>query len=58
MLVLSIREYLLDKNEIEAETETANCIIQARKAGFMSSGFCSNIKEYKIKSQRETSFLE
>jgi len=51
IFVLTVREYLLDKNEIEAETATANCRIEMRKIdikGF-AGDYCSDIKTYKLK---------
>ena len=59
ILVLSIREYLLDKNEIEAEIGRANCVIGMLEiAPEESSRFCVDIKDYKIKLRRWSTFLE
>ena len=50
LFVLTIREYLLDKNEIEAETAKANCIIEARKiVAETLYDTCSDIELYKLK---------
>lgn len=59
ILVLSIREYLTDKNEIEAEIGRANCVIGMLEVSpEESSRFCVDIKDYKIKSRRWNTFLE
>lgn len=50
LFVLTIREYLLDKNEIEAETAKANCVIEAKKIGAETLyDLCSDIELYKLK---------
>ncbi|MFH1388948.1 MAG: hypothetical protein ABIG86_02940 [Patescibacteria group bacterium] len=50
-LVLTIREYLLDKNEIEAETARAQCIAEMVRVFPNEERFavCSDIKTYKLK---------
>lgn len=50
ILILSIREYLLDRNEIEAEIGTKNCYLEHRKAN-LDSRYCEDIKDYKLKSR-------
>lgn len=47
--VLTIREYLLDKNEIEAETARANCVVELKKMGDNDWDACANVVWYKIK---------
>lgn len=49
ILVLTIREYLLDKNEIEAETARVNCILEFKKIGDTNFNACMDIKTYKLK---------
>lgn len=47
---LSLREYLLDKNEIEAKVEHAKCILDAKKMGADTLyPTCNDIKLYKLK---------
>lgn len=46
-LILTIREYLFDKNEIEAETARANCILEFKKLGETKFDECKNISTYK-----------
>jgi len=46
-LILTIREYLLDKNEIEAETARTNCILEFKKIGQTEFDECKNIATYK-----------
>lgn len=48
-LILTVREYLLDKNEIEAETSRANCILGFQKLGDTNFNACTDIKTYKLK---------
>lgn len=53
IFVLTVREYLLDKNEIEAETARANCIIEAKKINADNLyEMCGDIKTYKLKFNR------
>jgi hypothetical protein len=47
--VLTAREYLLDKNEIEAETAKANCIIELKKIKDSNYDVCASIETYKLK---------
>lgn len=47
LLILTIREYLFDKNEIEAETARANCILELKKIGETEFDECTNIATYK-----------
>ena len=49
IFVLTIREYLLDKNEIEAETARAKCILEFQKLGDINFNACTDIKTYKLK---------
>lgn len=49
LLILTIREYLLDKNEIEAETARASCILEFTKIGDYNYNACADIKTYKLK---------
>lgn len=51
LFVLTVREYLQDKNKIEAEIGRANCIVEMVKAFPNEERFaaCSDIKTYKIK---------
>lgn len=50
IFVLTAREYLLDKNEIEAETAKASCIIEAKKINADTLyEMCGDIKNYKLK---------
>jgi len=51
ILILTIREFLLDRNEILAETARANCYIELKKLGEESFAVCQDIKDYKIKVQ-------
>lgn len=46
-LILTIREYLFDKNEIEAETARASCILELKKIGETNFDDCKNIATYK-----------
>lgn len=46
MLILTIRTYLKDKNEIMAETSRTNCLISAHESG--ASVPCMDIKTYKL----------
>ena len=48
-LIFTLREYLVDKNEIEAEIGRANCIIKKKQANMAFTGdFCDDIKYYKL----------
>jgi len=47
-LVLTIRGYLLDKNEIEAETARVNCVLELKKIGETKFDDCKNIATYKV----------
>ena len=46
-LILTIREYLFDKNEIEAEKARAECILELKKIGEVNFEDCKNIATYK-----------
>jgi hypothetical protein len=46
-LILTIREYLFDKNEIEAETARTNCILEFKKLGETEFEDCKNIATYR-----------
>ncbi len=46
LFIWTIREYLLDKNEIEAEIGEKNCFIEHKKAG-LESRYCEDIGDYK-----------
>lgn len=46
-LILTIREYLFDKNEIESETARTNCIVEFKKMGKTEFDECKNIATYK-----------
>ena len=48
LLILTIRGYLLDKNEIEAETARANCILELKKIGETNFDDCKNIATYRV----------
>lgn len=50
-LIWTIREYLLDKNEIEAEIGAKNCYLEHKKAS-LESRYCEDIKDYKLKSHQ------
>lgn len=50
ILVFSVREYLLDKNEIYAESEYFEC--ETRDYPGRLPRLCEDIKTYKIKSNR------
>lgn len=51
--VLTVREYLLDKNEIEAERAHAECVLEAKKIGAETLyDNCQDIKIYKVKINR------
>jgi len=47
LLILTIREYLFDKNEIKAETARANCILEFKALGETEFDECKNIATYK-----------
>ena len=47
LLILTIREYLFDKNEIEAETARTSCILELKKLGETEFDECKNIATYK-----------
>jgi len=47
-LVLTIRGYLLDKNEIEAETARTNCILELKRGGKTNFDDCKNIATYRV----------
>lgn len=47
LLILTIREYLFDKNEIEAETARTSCILEFKKLGETEFDECKNIATYK-----------
>jgi hypothetical protein len=51
LLVFTLREYLADKNEIEAERSRASCLIEAEKAGMADFENCNNIATYKVGEQ-------
>lgn len=46
-LILTVREYLFDKNEIEAETARVNCILKFKALGETEFEDCKNIATYK-----------
>ena len=49
-LIVTVREYLLDKNEIDAEKAYTECVLAAKKMG--AEAFyenCQDIKWYKTK---------
>lgn len=48
LLIMSIRTYLLDNNEIVAETNRAQCFIEATGKG-LEINICSDIHNYKLK---------
>lgn len=48
ILVLTLREYLLDRNEIYAEIGEKNCYLEHRKAE-LESNYCQDIGDYKLK---------
>jgi hypothetical protein len=48
IFVLTVREYLLDKNEIEAEIGVKECSLEHKKAG-LESNYCQDIGTYKLK---------
>ncbi len=47
LLILTVREYLFDKNEIEAETARAKCILEFKTLGETEFDECKNIATYK-----------
>lgn len=47
-LILTIRTYLRDKNEIEAETNRANCLITVTEKGLGLTAPCADIETYKL----------
>lgn len=47
-LILTIRTYLQDKNEIEAETNRANCLIAVTEKNLDLTAPCADIKTYKL----------
>ena len=47
LLILTIREYLFDKNEIEAETARTSCILELKKLRETEFDECKNIATYK-----------
>lgn len=50
-LIFTLREYLQDKNKIEAETARAQCIAEMTKVfpGGDRFSACTDIKTYKLK---------
>ena len=48
LLILTLKGYLADKNEIEAERARASCLIEAEKAGMANFENCNNIATYKV----------
>lgn len=56
LLVLTIREYLLDKNEIVANIGRMNCMVEMEKVG-LQNNLCEDIRTYKLKSQRFSEYL-
>ena len=49
-LIVTVREYLLDKNEIEAERAHVECVLEAKKMGAETLyDNCQDIKLYKVK---------
>lgn len=48
LLIVTIREYLLDKNEIESEIGEKNCHLQYKKAD-LGTESCQDIGAYKLK---------
>ena len=48
-LILTIRTYLQDKIEIEAETNRADCLIKSIKNNLGIEAACMDIKTYKLK---------
>lgn len=51
LLILTLKGYLADKNEIEAEKARANCLIEAEKAGMADFENCNNIATYQVGEQ-------
>lgn len=47
-LILTIRTYLQDKNEIEAEAARANCLITVTEKNLDLTAPCADIKTYKL----------
>lgn len=48
-LILTLRTYLQDKNEIMAETNRADCLINVYGKGLDLTAPCTDIKTYKLK---------
>lgn len=48
-LIFTIRTYLQDKIEVEAETNRANCLAIQDEKGLNIEGPCDDIKMYKLK---------
>lgn len=46
-LILSVRDFLFDKNEIEAETARLNCILEFKALGETEFEECQNIATYR-----------
>ena len=46
-LIITLRTYLQDKNEILAETNRANCMIETEEKNMLQN-ICSDIKTYKL----------
>ncbi|OGL65541.1 hypothetical protein A3B21_01595 [Candidatus Uhrbacteria bacterium RIFCSPLOWO2_01_FULL_47_24] len=47
-LILTIKTYLRDRNEIIAETSRAQCVIDVTEKGLDLYGACTDIKNYKL----------
>lgn len=46
-LILTVRDFLFDKNEIEAETARANCLLEFKAQGETEFEECQNIATYR-----------
>ncbi len=49
IIILSVREFLSDYNEIQAEKARAECLHKAHEIGFPYDAPCTDIKDYHIK---------
>lgn len=48
LLITTLGTYLRDKNEIEAETNRAQCLANNQEKGFNLEATCVDIKAYKL----------
>ena len=48
-LIMTIKTYLQDKNEIIAETNRAQCFIEATEKGILTN-ICTDIHTYKLQN--------